>query len=194
MNVTDRRKAQLLMIKILKEVHRICTENNIKYFLHFGTLIGAVRHNGFIPWDDDIDVGMLRPDYERFLQIVKNKLGNDFIFQNSSNDRGFAYCFSKIMLKDTIWIEQSSVQTSKKYNGIYIDVFPFDKVPADENKRISFYEKCRLINYFTLCKYKINEQKMTDNHAVIKKLFVAIVPKFVFFHSKEFYLQKILKS
>ena len=192
MNEADKRKAQLLMIKILQEVHRICTENGIKYFLHFGTLIGAVRHNGFIPWDDDIDVGMLRPDYERFLQIVKNKLGEDFLVQNSANDKGFAYCFSKIMLKDTVWIEQSSVRTNKKYNGIYIDVFPFDKVPADEQQRTKFYEVCRLVNYFTLCKYKINEQKMTDNHALLKKAFVAMVPKFVFYRVRNHIFKKFM--
>ena len=192
MNETDRRKAQLLMIKILKGVHRVCAENNIHYFLHFGTLIGAVRHNGFIPWDDDIDVGMLRSEYERFLKIVKTKLDDNFIVQNQTNDKGFAYCFTKIMLKDTVWIEQSSIKTNKKYNGIYIDVFPFDKVPVNEQQRTKFFNKCRLINYFTLCKYKINEQKMSDNHAMLKKAFVAIVPKFIFFRVRDFIFKKYI--
>ena len=126
------------MIKILKEVHSICMKNNIKYFLHFGTLIGAVRHNGFIPWDDDIDIGMLRPDYEKFLKIVKNNLSKDYIVQNQKTDKGFAFCFTKIMLQDTVWIEQNSIRTNKKYNGIYIDVFPFDKVPEKERKPTGF--------------------------------------------------------
>lgn len=71
----DLRKAQLLMLKILKAVHKVCEENDIKYFLSDGSLIGAVRHEGFIPWDDDLDIGMLRKDYEKFLKIAQDKLG-----------------------------------------------------------------------------------------------------------------------
>lgn len=193
MNEKDKRKAQLLMIKILKEVHSICMKNNIKYFLHFGTLIGAVRHNGFIPWDDDIDIGMLRPDYEKFLKIVKKNLGKDYIVQNQKTDKGFAFCFTKIMLKDTVWIEQNSIKTNKKYNGIYIDIFPFDKVPAYAPQRTYFYEICRLLNYFTLCKYKINEQKSTDKHALIKKIFITVVPKFIFSHARNLVFKKYKK-
>ena len=76
----DLRKAQLLMLKILKEVHKICEENNIKYFLSDGTLIGAIRHQGFIPWDDDLDIGMLREDYEKFCKIAPQILSENFIF------------------------------------------------------------------------------------------------------------------
>ena len=68
------RKVQLAQLEIAKEIKRVCDENNIKYFLDSGTLLGAVLHKGFIPWDDDMDIGMLRDEYEKFLQIAPEKL------------------------------------------------------------------------------------------------------------------------
>lgn len=73
------RRVQLEQLDILKEIHRICVKYNIKYFLDSGTLIGAVRHNGFIPWDDDIDIGMLRSEYKKFEKIVPKALGEEFV-------------------------------------------------------------------------------------------------------------------
>lgn len=141
----DLRKAQLLMLKILKEVHRICEKNGIHYFLSDGTLIGAIRHNGFIPWDDDLDVGMLRSDYEKFKAAVQTELAEEFIFQSVETDKGCALPFAKVMLKNTKWLEAAtqSKKTRRDMQGIYIDVFPYDKIPADLNIQKKHYWKFR---------------------------------------------------
>lgn len=138
----DLRKAQLLMLKILKEVHRVCEENGIRYFLSDGTLIGAVRHNGFIPWDDDSDIGMLRDDYEKFIDIAPEKLGKEFCLQIYKTDCGYGHQFGKVLLFGTKWIEQGAIRTSRLFSGIYIDIFPYDKIPTGRLK-----QKCLQFSY-----------------------------------------------
>ena len=90
------RQAQLKMLDILVEVDRICRRNNISYWLSSGTLIGAARHGGFIPWDDDIDIEMLLPDYKRFCSIAPRELPHYLKLQNSSTDPMFLLGFSKV--------------------------------------------------------------------------------------------------
>lgn len=165
----DLRKAQLLMLKILKEVHRVCEENNIKYFLSDGTLIGAVRHNGFIPWDDDIDIGMLREEYEKFCQIAPEKLGEEFIIQNSETDPGYGFQFTKIILDGTRWIERTSSNNRTKYNGIYMDIFPYDKICKNKLKQKIHYLKYRLVFGLILIKLNYNMVKKLSLQQKIKK-------------------------
>ena len=129
------RKAQLLMLSILKEVHRVCEENGIHYFLSDGTLIGAVRHNGFIPWDDDIDIGMLREDYEKFCLHAHEILPKNLVIQNEYTDSGYGQCYSKVVLQGTKWLEHDAKKTSRKYSGLYIDIFVYDKIATDKKKQ-----------------------------------------------------------
>lgn len=119
-------KAQKIMLEILLVVHKICEENDIKYFLDGGTMLGAIRHKGFIPWDDDIDIAMSRPEYEKFCKIVPEKLPPGFFFQDHNTDPKYKRTFAKIRKEGTMLIEKHESGNEDFSHGIYIDVFPFD--------------------------------------------------------------------
>ncbi|OFL81855.1 MULTISPECIES: LicD family protein [Fusobacterium] len=124
--MTDLRKAQLVMKDILDFAVKICEENNIKYWLDCGTLLGAVRHGGFIPWDDDIDIVMSREDFEKFAKIFPKYENEDYGYIDEHTDKVYHYYFSKVLSK-----HHFNRDKSISYNkGIYIDIFPMD-----------FYEK-----------------------------------------------------
>lgn len=127
------RKVQLKQLEIAKEVKRVCELHNIRYFLTAGTLIGAVRHQGFIPWDDDLDIGMLREDYIKFCEVAPNELKDRFVFQNWYNTPDYSLPFGKVRLKGTRYIEGKS--TALKENGIYIDILLYDYLPCTEKEK-----------------------------------------------------------
>lgn len=128
MTETQKRLKQTQLLLLL-ELRRICEKHNIHYLLFFGTLLGAVRHSGFIPWDDDIDVIMLREDYEKFSNICKTELSNDFFLQNYLSDNKCALCISRLQLTNTHIVEKAFMNTGME-NGICIDIYPCDKVPV----------------------------------------------------------------
>jgi lipopolysaccharide cholinephosphotransferase len=126
---TDLRKAQLRMLEILVAVDKICRKHNIPYWLDWGTLLGAVRHGGFIPWDDDIDISMMKEDYDRFLAIASKELPEQFAVQNLSTDKYYSLTFTKIVDKNSKTIDNTAAysQSKRKYQGLWIDIFPVIK-------------------------------------------------------------------
>jgi lipopolysaccharide cholinephosphotransferase len=128
------RRLQLASTKILKEFDRVCDVLGTPYFIYAGTAIGAVRHGGFIPWDDDIDVGMFRPDYERFLEEAPAVVGDDFVVVNGRTDPFFPACNSNLALKNTLCVPEEFSSCPFQY-PIGIGVYAFDKVSEDSRTR-----------------------------------------------------------
>ena len=102
--ITDTRQKQTLLIKLLEQFHELCEVNGLVYNIFGGTMLGAVRHHGIIPWDDDIDVTMPRKDYIQFIALVKNKYSNKFNI-HVYPDKGYIYPYAKFGMKDTVLYE-----------------------------------------------------------------------------------------
>ena len=126
-------------LDILVKFDRMCKENNLRYFITAGTLLGAVRHKGFIPWDDDIDVVMLRKDFNRLNRVCSKALPEGLFLQDKKNDKGYPFHFDKIRLDNTEVIDPF-LEGVNMHKGIYIDVFPVDKCP-ENNKLAQFMFK-----------------------------------------------------
>jgi lipopolysaccharide cholinephosphotransferase len=123
------RKLQLLELEILLEIKRICEKHSIPFILIGGTLIGAVRHKGFIPWDDDVDIGMLREHFDRFCKIAPNELSEKFFLQTPETDDQYAnYYLTCVRLNNTKVIRKQQPK-NMIHNGIYIDVLVYDNIP-----------------------------------------------------------------
>ena len=121
------RRQQMVMLEMVTEVDRICRKYGISYFLYGGTLLGAIRHNGFIPWDDDLDVGLMRKDYLKLLEVLPAELPPHMVLQTNDTDKNYFYCFAK--LRDTrSFLDEGAYDRAFKYRGIFIDLFPFDKL------------------------------------------------------------------
>ncbi|MBR2870261.1 MAG: LicD family protein [Clostridia bacterium] len=132
---TEVKKLWAAQMSCAKEFQRICKKHNIKYFADGGTLIGAIRHKGFIPWDDDMDVAMLEEDYEKFCKIAPTEIQEPFFFQHYETQEGFGPAMARIRRKDTTACTQFEYDTyTEEYNcGVFLDVFPYTYVP---NSRI----------------------------------------------------------
>ena len=125
----DLRKLQLLELKILVEIKRVCDKHNINFILMGGTLLGAVRHKGFIPWDDDIDIGMTRDNYVKFCEIAPLEFSKEYFLQTTSTDNQYGKFFgAKVRLNGTKVFNIHEPKNFKN-NGAFVDVFIFDNCP-----------------------------------------------------------------
>ena len=121
-------------IEIFKSFISVCEHLNLTYYVLDGTLLGAVRHKGFIPWDDDIDVGMPREDYEVFLREGQALLPEEYFIQTFDSDPEYLANYAKIRNNNTTFVE-TSVRHRKINHGVFIDVFPLDYCPEETKKR-----------------------------------------------------------
>ena len=120
-------------LEILKEFISCCEQMNLTYYISYGTLIGAIRHGGFIPWDDDIDVCMPRPDYDKFISEGSKFLPENYFIQTMDTDPKYALNFAKLRDSDTTLFEKHVVDVDINH-GVFIDIFPFDGYVKGQNK------------------------------------------------------------
>ncbi|MDE6798044.1 MAG: LicD family protein [Ruminococcus sp.] len=173
------RTLQLCILDIALEFKRICDKHNINYFLIGGSLLGAVRHKGFIPWDDDMDMGMLRDDYEKFIKIAKKELRPGFFLQTYKTDPYFGHGFFKIRIDNTILLEDYA-EHSKQHNGIYLDVFPYDVMPDNRMALEWQHIRYRCLKWAAMVKTDYNLAKYKKQN-----YFSLFMSKVLFFYSKK---------
>lgn len=151
---TKMKKIWSVQLDLLMELQRVCNRYNIKMFVVWGTLLGAIRHKGFIPWDDDLDVGLLREDYDKLCEIASKEFCEPYFFQTADSDRNFFIGYARLRNSDTTGIIKDNLDVEYN-NGIYIDIYPLDGYPQNNLKRKiqflmrDFYTSIGLIYYRT---------------------------------------------
>lgn len=144
-------RVQEAELDILQKIDAICRRHGLTYFGIGGTALGAVRHQGFIPWDDDIDVGMPRKDYEAFLQIAARELPEGYFIQHFSTEPDSPFYFTKIRKSGTRFVEYY-VKDMDIHQGIFVDIFPFDNVPKNKTVCNLHFRFCRFLYQLYLCR------------------------------------------
>ncbi len=157
------RRLQLIELEMLQEIDRICKENSIKYTIIGGTLLGAVRHGGFIPWDDDADVAMLRPEFEKFCELAEDKLDkNRFYFQSLDKTPGYRWGYAKLRRKGTLFLREH--QEDMPYEqGVFLDIFPIDGTP--DNKILRYIHEFRCFIVRKLLWAPVGRQSLKNKYA-----------------------------
>ena len=179
-NNTILRKLQLEELEILKVLDEICRKHNLRYYVVGGTLIGAVRHKGFIPWDDDIDVSMPRADFDRFMKIAKDELPADFFLQNRKTEKNCYFYYAKLRASGTYFPEDKFEHTPI-HKGIFIDIFPLDYAPSSSLLQKLLFKGMSMLTGFICSKEKTTEflyKNMSLPFIVSMRLLQCILPKF----------------
>lgn len=170
MKKNNANKLQNTILIIADEIDRICKKNKISYFMIDGSLLGAVRHKGFIPWDDDFDIGMTRENYDKFLKICEKELNKEkFFIQNESTEKLCAIGFTKIQLLNTEIIEDFSKNVDVCH-GIFVDIFPYDYITDNKvKKKIFLFFNVMIKNILWVkCGYGTNKHKKSIKYKLYK--------------------------
>lgn len=179
--MTELRKLQMALLDIAIEVKRICEKNNIPYILCGGSLLGAVRHQGFIPWDDDMDIAMLREDYERFLDLCSAELDTAYFLQTNESDPLYANPFAKIGIKGTVLLN-TNILCEDVQQYISVDIFPLDSFPKLKfKKKLLFF---REQNFCTAAYLKAN-YRVDEPITLQGKIRRYLVRKYAYTHTLE---------
>jgi len=181
-NIDEMKKIQL---NILIDVARFCKENKIRYFLSGGTMLGAVRHKGFIPWDDDIDIQMPRPDYNRFIEIYDNKVYSVCCWDK---DKKYICTYAKVEDTRTRLVENGNFG---REIGVNIDIFPVDGLPRNEKKINNTVQKMKALWGLVVCATVKDISKRTT----IKKFEISLMRIFYkIFHLQSYFAGLVIRK
>ena len=183
---------QKVQLDILKDFIRVCEKNNLKYFLVSGTCLGAVRHKGFIPWDDDIDVGMPREDYDKLLALQKDFKERYFI-QTYKTDPKYLYNFAKIRDSETTYIE-NNFMTTQINHGVWLDVFPLDGFSYEYEDSAKFEKEVKKTWRKTILGYPWNLRRKFSKRTFFKDLGLNIVALLTFWTGVGHYRNKSVEK
>ena len=184
----DRQEYRKIMLNVMSEIDRVCTKYNITYTIGGGTLLGAIRHKGFIPWDDDIDIFLERNDYEKLIALLKN---SDCKWLSIVDDTtpGYYYPFAKAVDNRTVVKMESSVIQ----HGIWVDIFPMENVPDTKMARILFLKFCKMYRAILLSMTTDFSTQKTCGKTVLKSvlsLFARLVGRSNIYTIAKKYMQK----
>jgi len=181
------------MLRMFKIIDHICRKHDIKYWMCSGTLLGAVRHKRFIPWDDDLDITMPREDYEKFLRVAVDELPEDMMLQTKETDPNYHYLPLPCKVRDKkSFILSPGYEDEQSAKGLYVDIFPADRY----NKNIFkfFFEKQQKIYYKFIC--KCLDSVYYKDESAIRRILAFFHPAFhiLVIHYLKFAKKKIAKN
>lgn len=180
-----------VLYDILVDIHEFCVENDIKYSLAGGTLLGAIRHNGFIPWDDDIDIQMSRPEYERFIHSYESKCGYKLFSRELSGSDDVCIAFSRVCEMKNTYVNTGEYPWKNEPTGLWVDVVPIDGAPKRESK--AKIKICIMYGLWilTIMSRHAAHAKIRTTHGGVKKIRMALKKLLVSFLPKDFVLRYI---
>lgn len=164
-----------IQLEILLEFDRICKENEIHYNIYYGTMLGAIRHQAFIPWDDDIDLAMTRENYDKFLNIYEGKLAKDYFVQDFETDPDYPRQFIRIRKNGTKYL-QRYYKSFDIHHGIFIDVFPYDHVYLNQKKEKYRYKYLKILNRINIIKHFGVKSNASSIKKSIQKMIDRVIP------------------
>lgn len=185
MNKSEIKRLQEYQIEMLRTVDRICEKNNIKYYLTWGSALGAIRHGGFIPWDDDIDISMTWDDYKKFEEIAQSELGDKYFYQSQETDKHCFTTWNKIRINNTTSMEKH-LKHIKCHYGICMDIFPIVGVPNSRFKRLIQRIQVLIYRVFSYERYLTN--KKSEGNTLFRIIYGIFPIKF-----KEYIMKKTLQ-
>lgn len=186
MRQIDINEMKQIQLNILDAVADFCEKHNINYWLDCGTLIGAIRHKGFIPWDDDIDLGMLRPDYDKFMALF-NKENDVYKAYSIENNSDILYPFIKVLDTRTVLYEPDERGVKSCVN---IDVFVYDNAPDNDKEVEKMYRKRDRYRGLYCTRTRVN---MSENKPLLHLLKLVLYP-FLLLFPKNYFVKKIVKN